>query len=77
MIKAFGIFVFAAVLALSQAQFDKLVWIDCGSPQVKMNQLAITPMPILQPGNATLTMDADFLRGTSGPLVNSFSFAQL
>lgn len=72
MMKLLSIFVLAAVLAASQAEFTKLVWANCGSPEVIYNKVDMTPMPILQPGNATLIFDVNFKRPTSGPLVNLY-----
>jgi hypothetical protein len=59
---------FAALFALSSADFTKLEWTDCGSPQVEFFDISITPMPILQPGQATLNFIANFKRPINGKL---------
>jgi hypothetical protein len=53
---------------LTNAEFNKLQWSDCGSAAVSINNIAITPMPIIQPGNAKLYFKANFLRGMQGNL---------
>lgn len=53
---------------LTNAEFNKLQWSDCGSPAVSFNNIAITPMPIVQPGRASLYFKANFARGTQGNL---------
>lgn len=64
----FSLFLITIVLIKCKAEFNKLIWIDCGSPQVKFNEMSITPMPILNPGSASFNFNVDFNRATSGPL---------
>lgn len=58
----------AALFALSSAEYTRLEWTDCGSPQVQFFDISIKPMPILQPGQATLTFIGNFLRPINGKL---------
>jgi hypothetical protein len=58
----------AALFALSSAEYTRLEWTDCGSPQVQFFDISVKPMPILQPGQATLNFISNFLRGISGKL---------
>ncbi len=57
-----------SLITWSNAQFTKLQWSDCGSPQVQFFDIAIKPMPILQPGQAELKFFANLLRRTHGNL---------
>jgi len=59
---------FATLLALSSAEYTRLEWTDCGSPQVQFFDLGIKPMPILQPGQAQLTFKVNLLRGLNAKL---------
>jgi hypothetical protein len=58
----------AALFALSSAEYTRLEWTDCGSPQVQFLDLGIKPMPILQPGQAALTFKVNLLRGLNAKL---------
>ena len=53
---------------LANAQFTKLQWTDLGSPQVDFYEIDVKPMPIVQPGLATLNFRAKFKTPITGPL---------
>ena len=48
------LFVLTSLVVLSNAEFTTLQWADCGSPQVQFFDMAVKPMPILQPGPINL-----------------------
>lgn len=50
------------------AEYTKLEWSDCGSKEVEFQDLSLTPMPILQPGEATLNFKANLKRSFNGGL---------
>lgn len=50
------------------AEYTKFQWTDCGSRQVTFSDIDVTPMPILQPGKATLNFRADLKRDIVGNL---------
>jgi len=54
--------------AIANAQFTKLQWTDLGSPQVDFYEIDVKPMPIVQPGTATLNFRAKFKRRIGGAL---------
>ena len=60
------LFVLVDSIAFSDAEFTKLEWTDCGSPQVQFFDMAVKPMPIFQPGPIELTFKANLLRGNRG-----------
>ena len=49
-------------------QYNKLEWTDCGSKEVQFYEIDVTPMPIIQPGDAYLTFKADLKRDLQGNL---------
>lgn len=66
-----SIFLIATIALLPlilRAEYTKLEWTDCGSRQVDIYEVAIKPMPIVQPGSLTLTMRANFRRPLTGKL---------
>jgi hypothetical protein len=60
--------ILALLPLLSQAVYKRLEWSDCGSKAVDIENVELSPMPLLQPGNAQLTFEADFSRAMEGPL---------
>lgn len=50
------------------AEYTKLEWSDCGSKEVVFENLSLEPMPIIQPGDATLNFQANLKRALSGSL---------
>ncbi len=54
--------------SLLNAEYTKFQWSDCGSRQVSFSDISVFPMPILQPGQATLTFKADLKRDLKGKL---------
>lgn len=61
------------LITIINCEYDRLVWSDCGSKEVQIRTITITPMPIIQPGNATLVFDAFFKRSLSGPLATKLN----
>ena len=59
--------------ALFQAEYTKLEWSDCGSREVVFYNIDVTPMPILQPGNAFLNFKAQLKRDIEGDLKTDLS----
>ena len=53
---------------LASAQYTKLQWTNCGSPQVEFYNIDIKPMPIIQPGEATFNFQAKLKRAVTGKL---------
>ena len=60
------LFVLVDSIAFSDAEFTKLEWTDCGSPQVQFFDIAVKPIPILHPGPIELNFKANLLRGNRG-----------
>ena len=54
--------------ALKNGEYTKMQWTDCGSKGVQVLEFDISPMPIVQPGNATLNFRAVFRRPLVGEL---------
>ena len=50
------------------AQYTKMQWSDCGSRQVEFSDIDMSPMPILQPGSATINFRAELKRDIVGSL---------
>jgi hypothetical protein len=65
--------IFNFIIAIVNCEYDRLVWSDCGSKEVQIRTITITPMPIIQPGNATLIFDGFFKRSLSGPLATKLN----
>ncbi len=57
-----------ALLPLLQAEYTKLQWSDCGSKEVTFYNIDVSPMPIVQPGEARLNFKAQLKRGIQGDL---------
>ena len=53
---------------LASAEYTKLQWTNCGSPQVEFYNIDIQPMPIVQPGSAVFNFQARLKRPVSGKL---------
>lgn len=65
---AFVLFTVALSATLLNAEYTKLQWSDCGSRQVTFTDLDVSPMPIRQPGEATLNFRAELKRDVVGSL---------
>lgn len=61
------------VSCMINAEYTKLKWVDNGSPKVNIYDIDITPMPIIQPGNANIVFDGNFKTGINGPLKTTLS----
>lgn len=71
------IFLIALLPALLNAQtLTKFQWSDCGSVGVSILSVDVVPMPIVQPGNITLTFGANFKRAMSGGLTTSLTISR-
>ena len=53
-------------VATLNAEFTKLQWKDLGSPQVEWLNLEAKPMPVLNPGRGTFSLQANFKRAFKG-----------
>ena len=66
------IFLIALLPIFLNAQtLTKFQWSDCGSVGVTILDIDITPMPIVQPGNISLTFGGNLKRAMSGGLTTS------
>ena len=55
-------------LSCSNAVFTKLQWKDLGSTQVDFLNIDLVPMPVVNPGLATLNFQANFKRAFQGAI---------
>jgi hypothetical protein len=58
--------VFSIFPAILNAEYTKLQWTDCGSNAISFNNIAATPMPIVQPGVGKLYLKANIIRASNG-----------
>lgn len=65
-----------ALPCLITAEFNKLQWSDCGSKAVTFYEADITPMPILQPGIAYLTLRMNLRRAIAGKLTTKINIVR-
>ena len=68
--------VFIILPALLVAEYTKLQWSDCGSREVTVYDVDVKPMPILQPGEATLNFLAEFRRPLNGGLTTDLKIVR-
>jgi len=57
-----------ALIAVASAEYTKMFFEDCGSRQVDFYDMDILPMPIIQPGDVTVSFRADLKRDLKGKL---------
>ena len=50
------------------ALLDKFIWSDCGSRQVSFSEVRISPAPIVNPGQVSITLRAKLARSINGSL---------
>lgn len=63
-------------LLLNAQTLTKFQWSDCGSVAITFLQADVKPMPIIQPGNLSLTVSADLKRDLSGNLGTSLTITR-
>ncbi len=50
------------------AAYNKFFWQDLGSKEIRIQSIDLVPMPIIQPGEATLSFVGETLRAMNGDL---------
>jgi hypothetical protein len=50
------------------AAYTKFFWQDLGSKEIRISKVDMTPMPLIQPGEAVLSFQAETLRPMDGAL---------
>ena len=64
-LSSFFLFIFLTSL---KAEFTKLQWKDLGSKEVEYINIDVNPMPIINPGQVVLNIQANFKRRFQGNL---------
>ena len=63
-------------LSCLNAEFTKLQWKDLGSKEVEFLNIDLKPMPVVNPGIATLNFQANFKRPFQGALKTTLNIVR-
>ena len=72
----FLLFVLCVCPLLLNAEYTKLQWSDCGSKEATIYEIDVKPMPILQPGEATLNFRMNLKRALNGKLKTTLNIVR-
>lgn len=72
----FFLFVLCVCPLLLNAEYTKLQWSDCGSKEATIYEIDVKPMPILQPGEATLNFRMNLKRALNGKLKTTLNIVR-